>query len=76
VYALAAALCEKVGEPFPDRRDDASDLIERIRREIGHPEPALSPRGSDRVSRRRRGRTSWSSRREGATDRADDSTYA
>jgi hypothetical protein len=44
VYALAAALCEKVGEPFPDRRDDASDLIERLRREIGHPAPAMPPR--------------------------------
>lgn len=51
VYALARALCEKVGEPFPDRRDDASDLIARIRREIGHPEPELPPRRGRYVSR-------------------------
>ncbi len=44
VYALAAALCERFGEPFPDRRDDASELIERVRREIGHPEPRLDER--------------------------------
>jgi len=42
VYALAAALCERVGEVFPERRDLASELIERLRREIGHPRPALA----------------------------------
>jgi hypothetical protein len=52
VYALAAVLCEKVGEPFPERRDLASDLIERVRREVGHPRPRLA----DSPLRRRRGR--------------------
>jgi hypothetical protein len=41
VYALAAALCERYGEPFPERLSDASELIERVRREIGHPTPRL-----------------------------------
>jgi hypothetical protein len=54
MFALAAALCEKVGEPFPDRRDDASDLIARVCREIGHPTPDLEPRrGTSRQGRRR-----------------------
>jgi hypothetical protein len=42
VFALAAALCERVGEPFPDRQDDMSQLIERLRREVGHPAPRLA----------------------------------
>jgi hypothetical protein len=54
IYALAAALCERAGEPFPDRRDDASELIERVRREIGHPAPRLED--TPRLDRRRRGR--------------------
>jgi hypothetical protein len=41
VYALAAALCTKVDEPWPETFDDASELIERVRTEIGHPEPRL-----------------------------------
>lgn len=41
VYALAAALCERAGEGFPATRADASELIERLRRELGHPAPAL-----------------------------------
>jgi hypothetical protein len=67
VYALAAALCEKVGEVFPDRRDDASELIERIRREIGHPEPSLPPR------RPRRGRSFRPPRKDQAAGRYDPS---
>jgi hypothetical protein len=56
VYALAAALCERAGEGFPETRDEASDLIERLRLENGHPQPRLDdvpvrPRG-------RRGRPS------------------
>ena len=45
VYALAAALCERMGEEFPESRGDASGLIERLR-ENGHPAPQLedSPR--------------------------------
>ena len=46
VYALAAALCERMGEEFPESRGDASGLIERLRTENGHPAPQLedSPR--------------------------------
>ncbi len=41
IYALAAALCERLGEEFPPSGTDASELIERLRRENGHPAPAL-----------------------------------
>jgi len=41
VYALAAALCERMGEEFPETRGDASELIERLRIENGHPAPRL-----------------------------------
>ena len=41
VYALAAALCERAGEEFPETRDAASELIERLRIESGHPAPRL-----------------------------------
>ena len=41
VYALAAALCERMGEEFPETRAAASELIERLRIENGHPAPSL-----------------------------------
>ena len=41
VYALAHALCVKVDEPWPETFGDASDLIRRLRIEIGHPHPEL-----------------------------------
>jgi len=41
VYALAAARCERTGEEFPDSRGAASELIERLRTENGHPAPRL-----------------------------------
>jgi hypothetical protein len=41
IYALAAALCERMGEEFPETRDAASDTIERLRIENGHPAPRL-----------------------------------
>ena len=41
VYALAAALCERAGEEFPETRGAASELIERLRTEDGHPAPRL-----------------------------------
>jgi hypothetical protein len=44
IYALAAALCTFTGQDFPTTRDDATDLIERIRIDIGHPEPSLPAR--------------------------------
>jgi hypothetical protein len=52
VYALAAALCERAGEEFPETRDAASELIERLRIENGHPAPRLE----DAPFRPRRGR--------------------
>ena len=27
VFVIAAALCERIGEPFPDRQDNMSDLV-------------------------------------------------
>ena len=42
VYALAAALCERSGEPFPETFAEASEAIERLRLESGHPAPRLS----------------------------------
>ena len=41
IYALAAALCERAGEEFPDTREAASETIERLRIENGHPHPRL-----------------------------------
>jgi hypothetical protein len=41
VYALAAALCAFTDQDFPRTREEASDLIERLRIDIGHPEPSL-----------------------------------
>src|SRR5205823_1337464 len=41
IYALAAAPCEKAGEEFPETREAASELIERLRIENGHPAPRL-----------------------------------
>lgn len=54
VYALAAALCGRAGEEFPETRDAASELIERLRIENGHPAPRLEdvpfrPRGRRRA---------------------------
>ncbi len=49
IYALAAAFCEQTGETFPETLADASDLIERLRIELGHPAPFLVD-----VPRRRR----------------------
>ena len=55
VYALAAALCERAGEEFPETRDAASGLIERLRTENGHPAPRLedAPLRPQRSHRRR-----------------------
>jgi hypothetical protein len=55
VYALAAALCERAGEEFPATREAASETIERLRIENGHPAPALedSPPRPPRERRRR-----------------------
>jgi hypothetical protein len=55
VYALAAALCERMGEEFPRTRETASETIERLRIENGHPAPALedTPVSGPRERRRR-----------------------
>jgi hypothetical protein len=49
IYALAAALAERLGEEFPATAAQASELIERLRTEGGHPAPRLE-------DTRRRGR--------------------
>jgi hypothetical protein len=54
VYALAGALCARADERFPETRAEASALIERLRREVGHPAPALED--SPRRLRKKRGR--------------------
>jgi hypothetical protein len=56
VYALAAALCERMGEEFPETRLAASETIERLRIENGHPAPRLEdvPREPRRRRRSRR----------------------
>jgi hypothetical protein len=60
VYALAAALCERAGEEFPETREAASKLIDRLRTENGHPAPRLEDvpfrprtgrRGASRVAK-------------------------
>ena len=55
VYALAGALCERAGEGFPETCAEASELIERLRIENGHPAPRLSDTPLRRRRRRRRG---------------------
>jgi hypothetical protein len=55
IYALAAALCERAGEEFPETRDAASELIERLRIENGHPAPRLEDSPMPRGRRRGRG---------------------
>ncbi len=58
VYALARVLCDKAGEQFPETRERASELIERLRRELGHPAPGLDGTPlRPRPPRRRRGRS-------------------
>lgn len=51
IYALAAALAERLGEEFPATAAQASELIERLRIENGHPAPRLedTPRRPQRT---------------------------
>jgi hypothetical protein len=51
IYALAGELCERMGETFPKSRGEASETIERLRIENGHPAPRLED--SPRAERRR-----------------------
>ena len=64
VYALAAALCARVDEEFPETASAASELIERLRLENGHPQPRLED-----VPFRPRRRRGWG-RRGGGDGRA------
>jgi hypothetical protein len=57
VYALAAALCVRMGEEFPETREAASETIERLRIENGHPQPRLEDLPPRPPRRRRRGGT-------------------
>ena len=59
VYALAAALCERLGEEFPPSRAAASEAIERLRLENGHPAPRLEDCRPRRPRRRRRRYPWW-----------------
>ncbi len=54
VYALAAVLCERAGEEFPETREAASELIERLRIETGHTAPRLQDGPYRRRGRPRR----------------------
>jgi hypothetical protein len=58
VYALAAALRERAGEEFPETREAASETIERLRIENGHPAPRLDDAPPRRRKRARRDRNS------------------
>ena len=53
IYALAAALCTLCDEPFPETQTEASELIERFRRQLGHPAPRLEDTPRARGRRRR-----------------------
>jgi len=57
IYALAAVLCEKAGEEFPDTRGEASALIERLRVEQGRPAPWLDGQPPSQPTSRMRTRT-------------------
>jgi hypothetical protein len=57
IYALAAALCERQGDELPRTARRASELIEEVRRECGHPAPALEDTPRRAASSRRRWRT-------------------
>jgi hypothetical protein len=52
VWALATVLCERADEPFPGTRVAASELIERLRLETGHPAPRLGDDAQPRRPRR------------------------
>ena len=54
VYALAAALCERHGETFPETRSQASETIKRLRIENGGADGEESPHRSPEDAGRRR----------------------
>jgi hypothetical protein len=53
IYALAAVLCALRDERFPETRRDATELLERLRLEAGHPAPRLEDTRRVRAQRRR-----------------------
>src|SRR6266508_1423263 len=53
IYALAAVLCTLCDERFPATRAEATELIERLRRQSGHPAPRLEDTPRARGRRRR-----------------------
>jgi hypothetical protein len=59
VYALASALCGRLGEDFPATRLAASEAIERLRIENGHPAPRLADAPPRRRRRRKRPYPWW-----------------
>lgn len=59
VYALAGALCERMGETFPATRAEASTAIERLRTEDGHPAPRLEDTPPPRRRRQRQPYPWW-----------------
>ena len=63
IYALAAALCERMGEEFPDSMEAASEQIERLRTENGHPAPRLEDGPSPTAGAAYSGRGRASARR-------------
>jgi hypothetical protein len=74
VYALAAALCERAGVSFPETREEASELIERLRIENGHPAPRLEDvrlRPRRPRHRRRRGADRWDDERRASVAAAE-----
>ena len=70
IYALAAELCERMGEEFPQTREHASQTIERLRVENGHRAPRLEDTHR-RPGRRARPRQERLARR-AAAELADD----
>jgi hypothetical protein len=54
VYALAAALCQRHGESFPETRSQASETIERLRNEGGGADREASPHRSPEEAGQRR----------------------
>jgi hypothetical protein len=54
IYALAAVLCVRYGQDFPETRSEASRLIERLRFAQGHPAPRLEDLPLPPPRRRRR----------------------
>ncbi len=64
VYAIAAAFCARDGYAWPADREEASDLLGELRREIGHPRPELEDNPLRPPRPRRMRREEWDLHRE------------